>query len=100
MQDVCKLAVQAGTSIQESYISAAHRLGRAKKQGKARPIIFYYIVRFVNRRKKADRMKNKAALRRHSANKAIFINDDLTSMRFKLFKHVKEKCQHTFVRDG
>ncbi|KAK7921879.1 hypothetical protein WMY93_008781 [Mugilogobius chulae] len=96
VEKVCKLAAEAGTNIRESDISAVHRLGGAKKQCKTRPVI----VRFVSRRKKAELMRNKAVLRSHSSSKNIFISDDLTSMRYKLFKYAKEKCPHTFIKEG
>ncbi|KAK7879125.1 hypothetical protein WMY93_034095 [Mugilogobius chulae] len=96
VEKVCKLAAEAGTNIRESDISAVHRLGGAKKQGKTRPVI----VRFVSRRKKAELMRNKAVLRSNSSSKNIFISDDLTSMRYKLFQYAKEKCPHTFIKEG
>ncbi|KAK7909612.1 hypothetical protein WMY93_014296 [Mugilogobius chulae] len=96
VEKVCKLAAAAGANIKEHDISTAHRLGGSRKQGKTRPVI----IRFVSRRKKTDLMKNKSVLRSNDAYKNIFICDDLTRLRYKLLKIAKEKCQHTFIREG
>lgn len=39
-------------------------------------------------------------LRNNEFHKNIFISDDLTNQRFRLFKYAKEKCQHTFIKEG
>ena len=96
VEKVCKLVATSGTSIKESDISTAHRLGRVRQQGEARPVI----VRFVSRRKKAELLRSKALLRNHDTHRNIFVNEDLTHLRYRLFKCAREKCQHTFIRDG
>lgn len=47
-----------------------------------------------------DLMRNKTMLRNNEFHKNIFISDDLTNQRFRLFKYAKEKCQHTFIKEG
>ncbi|KAL7392396.1 hypothetical protein ABVT39_024269 [Epinephelus coioides] len=78
--------------MKEEDISMAHWLGGVKKQRKMRPVI----VRFVSRRKKADLIK----LKEKDTYKKVFICEDLTNMRYKLFRYAKGKCDLTFVRDG
>lgn len=96
VEKVCQLAAAAGLTITENDISTAHRLGGTRKQAKIRPTI----VRFVSRRRKAELMRSKSTLREKEEYKDIFISDDLTRLRYKLFWYAKEKCQHTFIREG
>ncbi|KAL7403100.1 hypothetical protein ABVT39_024495 [Epinephelus coioides] len=91
VEKVCSLAAAPGSDMKEEDISMAHRLGGVKKQGRMRPVI----VRFVSR-KKADLIK----LKENDTYKKVFICEDLTNMRYKLFRYAKGKCDLTFVRDG
>ena len=54
----------------------------------------------MSRRKKADLMKKKAELKNEEKFKDVYISEDLTRLRNKLFWYAKQKCQHTFIRDG
>ncbi|KAL7402085.1 hypothetical protein ABVT39_009292 [Epinephelus coioides] len=92
IEKVCNLAAAPGSVMKEEDMSMAHRLGGVKKQRKMRPVI----VRFVSRRKKADLIK----LKENDTYKKVFICEDLTNMRYKLFRYAKGKCDLTFVRDG
>ncbi len=95
MEKVRELAAVAGTSIIKRGISTAHRLG-TRKQDKTRPIT----VRFMSRRKRAELMRNKSKLKDADGYEDVFISEDLTCMRYKLSLYAKDKCQHTFIREG
>ncbi|KAL7374456.1 hypothetical protein ABVT39_000983 [Epinephelus coioides] len=90
------LTAAAGSDVKEEDISTAHQLGGVKKQGKMRPVT----VRFVSRRKKANLMEKMIKLKENDTYNKVFICEDLTNMRYKLFRYAKDKCDHTFLRDG
>ena len=73
---------KTGVTVTEKDISACHRLG--KSSNGTRPVI----VRFVSRRKRTEVMRKKKVLR--DKTDKVFLNDDLTPLRAKLLKVVKE----------
>ena len=73
---------RTGVSVRENDISACHRLG--KPINGSQPVI----VRFVSRRKRTEVMRKKKVLRQNTDK--VFINDDLTPLRAKLLKLVKD----------
>ena len=77
-----ELLNKTGVTVTESDISACHRLG--KPSNGTRPVI----VRFVSRRKRTEVMRKKKVLREKA--EKIYINDDLTPLRSRLLKLVKE----------
>ena len=74
---------KTGTEIDKQDISVCHRVGKATKG--TQPII----VRFISRRKRTEIMRKKKSLK--SDTNKLFINDDLTPLRAKLLKYVKEQ---------
>ena len=68
----------------KSDISVCHRLPARGQSGK--PII----VKFVRRETKLALMKKKNGLR-HQSGRPIYINDDITQLRARLLKSLKEK---------
>ena len=71
-----------GAVISKNDISVCHRLGRTVNG--SRPII----VRFVSRRKRTEVLQRKKALK--TSHRNVYINDDLTPLRSKLLKYVKD----------
>ena len=86
-----------GVRIDPGAIVDVHRLGK-KTPNKQRQII----VRFSNRMIRRDFIVNRRKLKQSEKFKGVFISDDLTPLRFKLFqmvrKHDDVKSAHT--RDG
>ena len=78
---VVKLLQDTGTKVTEHDIAACHYTGGARNG--SRPVI----VRFVSRRTRTLIMKSKKNIK--EKNPRVFINDDLTSLRSKLFSYVK-----------
>ena len=77
---------ETGADVRQSDISACHRLG--KTTNGSRPVI----VRFVSRKKRTEILQKKKSLRSaaNPSHHKVFINDDLTPLRSKLFKYVKD----------
>ena len=83
-QQVVDVVKRTGVKICKSDISECHRLPARGQSGK--PII----VKFVLRETKLALMKKKIGLRHQSA-RHIFMNDDITQLRARLLKSLKEK---------
>ena len=77
------LMKETGVTVTGDDIADCHRVGRPR-DGKQQ-----IIVRFVNRKKRTEVMRNKKSLKTKEAYSKIFINDDLTPLRTKLLKYVK-----------
>ena len=80
---VIKLAADIGVNINREDISVSHRL--PGRQGKPKPMI----VKFVRRDTKTNLMKNKQKLKNVAARKGVYISDDLTPLRAKLVREMK-----------
>ena len=83
-QQVVDVVKGTGFEICKSDISVCHRLPAKGQSGK--PII----VKFVRRKTKLALMKKESGLR-HQSGRPIFINDDITRLRARLLKSLKEK---------
>ena len=83
--------------IEPNNIVDAHRLGR-KAQGKCRQII----VRFANRSLRNKFIASRSKLKQSENFKTVFISDDLTPLRFKLFQMVRkvDEVKNAHTRDG
>ncbi len=73
-------------------ISVCHRVGR-KVEGGARRRPRDVLCRFVTRATKMAMMSNKKKLKEKEGYKDVYINENLTPMRAKLFATVR-KCQN------
>ena len=93
-EKVCNIANETGMELRKSDISTAHRIGR-KVAGRCRPVI----VRFVSRMKRTELLRKKKNLQGNDDFRRVFINEDLTTTRYKLFQYSKAKGD-AFIRDG
>ena len=90
-EDVEKKAMDvfadAGVEVKPEDFQAIHRNGPPKKPGDTsyRPIM----VTFVSRRKKQETMKKKKVLKEAEGYDKIYIHEDLTPLRSKLLKYIK-----------
>nr|KAG5713451.1 hypothetical protein BaRGS_024999 [Batillaria attramentaria] len=86
---VLKIFKDAGAEVDSSDISVVHRTGPKSSTARGRgprPIL----VKFVSRRKKREvMMKKKELTEGKTGYKDVYLNDDLTSLRAKLFSYVK-----------
>nr|KAG5689649.1 hypothetical protein BaRGS_029888 [Batillaria attramentaria] len=85
---VLKIFKDAGAEVDSSDISVVHRTGPKSSTARGRgprPIL----VKFVSRRKKREVMMKKKELKGKTGYKDVYLNDDLTSLRAKLFSYVK-----------
>ena len=80
---VLQLGDTIGAPVRKADISVAHRL-KAKVQG-----VHQVIVKFTSRHAKEDFYKAKKKLKDVGDGKSIFINEDLTSLRFKMLQAAK-----------
>ena len=83
-QQVVHVVKGTGVEICKSDISVCHRAPARGKSGK--PIV----VKFVRRETKLAMMKKKSGLR-HQSGRPIYIKDDITQLRARLLKSLKEK---------
>lgn len=96
--DIISMIGQAmDVQINATAIVDAHRLGK-KTPGKCRQII----VRFANRSMRNKFIVNRKRLKQSENFKNVFITDDLTPLRFKLFQMVRknEDVKNAHTRDG
>lgn len=91
---VIELAGDMGVELKSEDISVAHRMGKPKEGG--RPVI----VRFCQRKKKDEIMRNKKKLKNRE--RKVYVNEDLTSLRAKMMKLAKEQdsVKNVSTRDG
>ena len=81
---IVNLASDIGVPLERRDISVCHRL---RGNGKSpRPVI----VKFVRRKTKSDIMKAKKTLKSKEQYKNVYINDDLTSLRNKIVKGMRD----------
>ena len=83
-QQVVDVGKGTGAEICKSDISVCHRLPARGQSGKPN------IAKFVRRETKLALMKKKSDLR-HQSGRPIYINDDITQLRARLLKSLKEK---------
>ena len=79
----------------ELDIQRVHRLGKKKKGPKAKPRPV--IVRFASYRKRIEFMYKKSKLKVHPNFNGVYLTEDLTSLRAKMLKYVKEVGKNKFV---
>ena len=78
----------------ELNIQRVYRLGKKKgTKTKQRPVI----VRFVSYRKRMEFMYKKSKFNVHLNFSGVYITEDLTSLRTKMLKYVKEVGKNKFV---
>ena len=94
-EKVIKLATELGINLQARDLQRAHRLGKKKVIGAAKPRPI--IVRFMSYKKRQEFMFAKAKLRDMEGYAGVFIAEDLTQLRAKLLKYVKNDCTGDFV---
>nr|KAG5693352.1 hypothetical protein BaRGS_017645 [Batillaria attramentaria] len=80
---VLEIFKETGAEVSPDDISVCHRIGKGKR---GRPIL----AKFVSRKKKKEVMRKKKALREKDRYKNVYLNDDLTQLRARLLKMVKE----------
>ena len=83
-QQVVDVVKVTGVEICKSDISVCHRLPARGHSGKPN------ILKFVRRETKLALMKKKSGLR-HQSGRPFYINDDITQLRARLLKSLKEK---------
>ena len=93
---IIQVASSMGVVIDVSSFNDVHRLG-VKRPGQNRQII----VRFMNRTLKIKFLSGRKNLK-NTDYKNVFINEDLTKLRFKLFQMVRkcEEVKSASTRDG
>ncbi|VDI07398.1 Hypothetical predicted protein, partial [Mytilus galloprovincialis] len=96
IKDLCKAMK---VTVKDSDIVICHRIGSKGQGPSSKPRI---IMLRSSRDLKVNMFTNKKLLKDNPVYKSIFINEDLTSMRFKLFQFVKkiETVKSVFTRDG
>lgn len=92
---VVKIAVDSGLDLKTEDISVSHRLGK-KDAAYDRAVI----VKFVRREAKRSLMMMKKALKDKDGYQNIYINEDLTSIRYKISKQLRDDKKIAWTRDG
>ena len=85
-ESVCKVAREVGVNIQPADISSCHRLGKKRGAGRSRQAV----IRFVSRRKRDSLYDGRFKLKGKDNMKGVFINEDLTPLRFAVLMRAKE----------
>ena len=93
IQKVCGVAREVGVELQLADFSSCHRLGKPRSDGRPRQAI----VRFLTRRKRDALYQARFNLKGKEAYKGLFINEDLTSMRYAVLSRAKEAPHVTRV---
>lgn len=90
-----QLAADCSVSITSDDISVCHRVGPKPGAGatRKRPVL----CRFISRRHKRAILASKKKLKDKDAYKYVYVNENLTPLRAKLFKYVR---QHARVRNA
>ena len=79
---VIQILKKTGVDVKREDITACHRVGKHKDDG-TRPVI----VKFISRKTRTAIMRSKKLIK--DQHPKVFINDDLTSLRSRLFGYVK-----------
>lgn len=86
MGKVCQLAEEVGVNITPDDISTCYRVGKPRVGGGgARQTI----VRLISRRKRDEIYNRKYALKGKTSYKGVFVNDDLTPLRYSVLRSAK-----------
>ena len=97
-QLVVDLAADIGVSISSNDISVSHRLPGGRND-RPKPII----VKFVRRDTKSSIMKRKKELKKKENRKEVYVQEDLTPLRSKIFKELKrdrDNIKRVWTVDG
>ena len=81
---VISLAADMGVMLKPDDISISHR--HPARAGECRPLI----VKFVRRSTKVNIMRSKRALRENASRRGVYVNDDLTQLRGRLVREIKQ----------
>ena len=92
---VIKVAKDMGVVIKPEDISVSHRLGKVTAPYN-RPLI----VKFTRRDTKKKIMMNKKNLKDKDGYENIYLNDDLTSNRYKICKELRKLHDSAWTREG
>lgn len=82
---VCEVAAKCGVNLEAREISSCHRLGK-KAEGRVRQTV----VRFVTRRQRDALYNGRYTLKKEEGYKDVYINEDLTTMRYSVLMAAKE----------
>ena len=93
-EKVLKIANELNIDLTNADIQRAHRLGTKKRNGKPRPII----IRFQSFKKRNEFLFRKSGLKSNNEFKYVFIAEDLTPIRAKLLRYLKNECDNDFVQ--
>ena len=97
-QVIMDLAADIGVDISPSDISVSHRLPSSRND-RPKPIL----VKFVRRDTKTSFMKKKKELRQNENRKDVYVEEDLTPLRFKMLKELKrdsDNIKRVWALDG
>lgn len=96
-EKIVDMAKAAGIDMADKDISVCHRLGKVGNNGSRN-----VICKFLSRNTKHQLMRAKRNLKNNDTYKNIFINDDLTKLRARLYKLVREdpRVSSCHTRDG
>ena len=92
---ILKVANDMGVTLNVGDISVSHRLGKVTSTYN-RPVI----VKLVRRDVKRQLMMNKKELRDKAGYKDVYLNDDLTTTRYKICKELRAQNKTVWTRDG
>ena len=98
-QKIVQLGEDMGVELRGENISVCHRLGRKSREShRSRPVI----CKFVARSTKMNMLQNKRNLKGKDGYKKVYINEDLTVLRSKLFAEVRknDKVKSATTREG
>ena len=99
---VLGVAKEMGAELSRADLSVCHRLGKPNDNGDGRMKSRTIIARFTRRDAKTTFMKAKKNLRKKEETKNIFVNDDLTRVRSKVFQELRRdpNIVKTWTIDG
>ena len=82
-----------GVEMDESSIDRVHRVGKRKDDSRKRPML----IKFATYRDRAKVFRAKTALKGHA--KDVFINEDLTTLRSRLFYKARQLKKRKIIQD-
>ena len=92
---VLKVADDMGVTLVAEDISVSHRLGKVESDYN-RPVI----VKLVRRAVKRTLMMKKKHLKDKEGYKDVYVNDDLTTNRYRIVKELRAQNKTAWTRDG
>ena len=102
-EKVVALARRIDVNVSTADISVSHRLPSSKRRGPSQPERHRpIIVKFVRREQKVQLLRNKRRLREQDQLRGIYIEEDLTAQRAKLFHAIRraEGTKKVWTIDG